>query len=409
MADFLSITNSKIENFFAEIGISKGLSPHSHEFWEDLWNGIRNKGIDPVEILDIYHPMSPEIASLYFMDEETGIKFLSADLDRFKMLIRTIETHEAFDSKPGRIIEIGGGPGIISMWLASRFKDSECIVYDISENALNLGRLLASRLNLNNIEFVKASYKDLAAMKSPRKADLILGLSALFLKIIPENTSEHFSADLDPFSFSSPAREMAADFVKACSNILSDKGTLYFSQGAFNDLGLLTFFSLLRKNRLGLDWQLTKTIGEGEGSEFSFKEMHIFAKPGLASIFKNAREDLRTFLFSGKRQQTPAQELISHANFETYISLLSEGTRIAEIITKKDNNTFEKFMIFCKAGLLGFFSTSSEGRRSGFTGAAADFKQAADRLKSAIDKYRQNKIEIISEYWNPEYEKLDSF
>jgi len=401
-------TNSKIEVFFKALGITEGLDPRSNEFWEDIWNGIRNKGKDPVKILETYHPMSPEIASLYLMDEETGVKFLAADLDRFRMLIQTIENHEFFHAPPDRIIEIGGGPGIISMWLASKFKASECVVYDISESALTLGKQLAAKLNINNIEFRKASYRDLAEMKNPEKGDLILGLSALFLKIIPENPSEYFSTDVDPFSFNSPARNMATDFVKACSNLLSDKGSIYFSQGAFNDLGLLTFFSLLRKNRLGVDWQLTRTTGEGVGAEFSFREIHIFAKPGLASIFKNAREDLRTFLFSGKSKQTNAPELIGHADFESYISLLSEGVKVAEVITKKDDNTFEKFVIFCKSGILGFFSTSSTGRRSGFTGAAADFKQAADRLKSAIDKYRQNEIEIISEYWNPEYEKLNS-
>jgi len=409
MTNFSPIIDSRIEDFFKSIGISSRLNPQNSEFWEDIWNGIRNKGINPAEVLDEYHPMSPEIANLYFMDEDIGLKFLSADLDRFRMLIQTIETHEAFKHSPGRIVEIGGGPGIISIWLASRFKTSECVVYDISDNGLNLGRKIASKLKINNIEFRKASYLDLAKMKNTEKADLILGLSSLFLKIMPENPAGHFSAEIDPFSFASPAREMASDFVKACSNLVSDTGAVYFSQGAFNDLGLLTFFSLLRKYKLGIDWQLTKTSGEGKGAGFSFREIHIFAKPNMTSIFKNAREDLRTFLYSGKTNKNKTPELIGHADFETYIDLLSEGIKIAEVITRKDNNTFEKFVIFCKSGILGFFSTSSTGRRSGFTGAAADFKQAADRLKSAIDKYRQNGIEIISEYWNPEYEKLNYF
>ena len=98
--------------------------------------------------------------------------------------------------------------------------------------------------------------------------------------------------------------------------------------------------------------------------------------------------------------------ILGHSDFETYLGLLSGGTRIAEVVVKKDIDLTEKFMIYCKSGLLGFFSTSNTGRRSGFLGAAADFKDTADRLRSAIEKYRSSGAEIISEYWNPDYERL---
>lgn len=408
MTESLKFKEITIEDFFSKTGIIREFDPHEPKFWEDLWQRIREKGVDPDEILNAFHPMSPEVSDLYFMDEDIGLRFLSADIERFKMILMNIETHEGFAASPKRIIDIGGGPGIISLWLAAKFKDSECIVYDISERALNIGRLLAQRLEINNIDFRKASYLELSKMKNPEKGDLVLGLSALFLKISPEKESDHFSAETASNSFTCQAREMTSDFIKACSNLVQENGMVYFSQGAFNDLGLLALFSALRTKRLGIDWQLTKVSGKGSGAGFSFNEIHIFAKPGLPSIFKNAREDLRTFLYSGKNLPDSAPEFLGHADYEAWLGLLSDGVKISEIITKKDDQTFEKFILLCKSGILGFFSASSTGRRSGFIGPAADFMQAGNRLKSAIDKYIQNEIEIISEYWHPDYEKLIS-
>lgn len=389
--------------FFSTLGMKNISDPSSIDFWQDIWRSLEDRGINPDKILEKYHPMSPEIANLYFMDEETGLKILSADIERFRMLVENIETSDAFRISPQRIIEIGGGPGIISLWLALKFRNAECIVYDISENALALGKKLAERLGVKNIDFRRAGYADLAGMKNPEKADLVIGLSAVFLQIVPENIEGHFSADIDPFGFRSPARDIVSDFVKACASLVSAKGMIYFSQGAFNDLGLLSFFSFLRKNSLGMDWRLTQVSGEGNGAGFSFKEIHIFARPFLSSVFRNAREDLRTFLYSGRNISS---EEIGHADFEAWLGLLSDGVKIAEVVTRKDDDTFEKFMIFCKSGVLGFFSSSGSGRRSGFRGNAADYIQTADRLKSAIDKYRENGVEIISEYWHPEYERI---
>lgn len=398
--------SASIDAFFSRLGIIKGLDPSKSEFWEDLWQGMSKKGCDPRAVLETFHPMSPEVAELYFIDEETGIKFLSADIERFRMLLTTIESQSAFSSMPEKVVEIGGGPGIVSLWLACKFRNSRFLVYDVSEKALDLGQKLAAKLEIDNIEYRKASYLDLSKMKNPEKGGLILGLSALFLILTPNQDSGHFTAETDPFSFESPARDMASDFVKACSNLLDENGLIYFSQGAFNDLGLLTLFTLFRKNRLGMDWQKSSAIGEGEGASFSFKEIHIFAGKNLPQIFPNAREDLRTFLYSGKSRQISSGGILGHSDFETYLGLLSGGIRIAEVVVKKDIDLTEKFMIYCKAGLLGFFSTSNTGRRSGFLGAAADFKDTADRLRSAIEKYRSSGAEIISEYWNPDYERL---
>lgn len=409
MTDLIDKQKTEIKDFFLRIGVNTDQNPLEHEFWADLWKKIKDKGVDPHNILENCHPMSPEVADLYFMDDEIGLKFLSADFKRFEMILMTIENHEGFMVSPERIIEIGGGPGIVSLWLAKKFKEAACIVYDISENAIKLGRLIANRLGIENIEYRKAGYHELSKTKSHEKGDLILGLSSLFLKVIPEKESEHFSADADNSSFSCPARMMTTDFVKACSNLVREKGLIYFSQGAFNDLGLLTLFSALRNNRLGIDWKLTKAMGEGRGSDFSFREIHIFARQGMPSIFRNAREDLRTFLYSGKAVDGHDIELIGHADYEAWLGLLSDGIKISEIVVKKDHQIHEKFILVCKSGVIGFFSASSSGRRSGFVGAASDFIRAGNRLKSAVDKYTQNGIEIISEYWHPDYEKIKSF
>lgn len=143
------------------------------------------------------------------------------------MLIQNIETGilSVFSVQNNR--DRGGGLEVISLWMALKYREAECIVYDISENALTLGRKLAGKLELKNIEF-KGWICRSGCYEKSQKADLVMGLSAVFLQIVPDNQEGHFSCDIDPFSFRSPARDIASDFVRACSNMVSERNGLFF-------------------------------------------------------------------------------------------------------------------------------------------------------------------------------------
>ncbi len=393
-------TGQQTVAFLTRLGLIYNDDVESKEYWQTCWQMIKNEGGNPEETLATESPMSKAVVNMYFLTQEIACRFLAADIPRLYQVFEALEFIKPIPSSAKRIAEIGGGPGIVSLWLALQYPDKEFTVFDYAENAIKIGKQWAKKLGVKNINYFRRSYARLATEKTTEKYDFILGLSVLDLHIDQQGSIPHISLSDSLINNDCSKTELISDFAKACSALLNTDGSLYFSQGGFNDFGLYSFFKALRDVNLDINWEKTMARGEGKGAAFSFKEIHIFATPDSSSVFNNALEDIQTFLYRGSVSTFDDKHILGYSDFETYLALLSDGTKLADIKVNRDKSSLERYTIYVKNGMLGFFSSNTSGSRSGFIYCAAAFASSCQRLKTVIDSYKTKNIEITKEYWH---------
>lgn len=394
-------TTINIAEFLSSLGISYIENINEESYWQKCWQDIRDAGGDPEKTLSTGDPMSRAVVNMYFMTPEIACKFLAAETSRLLQVIESVEYLNFMPPSATQVAEIGGGPGIVSLWLAKKYPDIQFKVFDYAENPLKIGKKWASKLGIRNISFERKSFKKLAAEKITDKYDLVMGLSVLDLKIKQSENKPHLSIIENADYGENQNIELLNEFTKASANLLKKNGISYFSQGYFNDIGLYNLFNSLRENKLGIDWEMTCARGEGEGSAFSFKEIHIFSRAGLSSVFKNAYEDTQTFLYRGAINSFDKKIILGFSDFETYLDILSTGVKLSDIEVDRGDKVIERFSIYVKSGMLGFFTSNSSGSRSGYVYSAAAFTASCNQLQSVLDAYKSKNITITKEYWHP--------
>ncbi len=389
--------------FLDALGLTRREDVNTEAYWQDVHDDIGRAIGRPLNDWELSDPMSETVVDLFFSTPGIARKFLTVDLPRLTQLLVTLETLGGFPKNLKTVAEIGGGPGIVSLWLAKKNPEARFTVYDQSENALAVGRSWARDLGVTNVHYQRAVYRDLGTETPELPFDLVLGLGALNLQLVlPE---PHLCADVDPAGLDTPVTRGAMEFAKACRNLLTSSGVLYFSQGSFNDLGLLGLFHAFRENGLGLDWRHTYAVGEGDGAGFSLKAIHLFLTPGQRSVFSDAREDLRVFLFSSKMARFADKTVLGHGDFESWLGLLSGGTKLADIRASQDDGRIERFTVYVKSGILGFFSSHSGGLRSGFIHNAASFESTVERLMAIVANYKQRGVTLTRCDWHPYFKE----
>jgi hypothetical protein len=389
-----------VSGFLNQLGLQAADDINEPAYWRSLHQEIADAAGVSRKAPDLSDPMGETMVDYFFTTPDIARKFLAADIPRLTHLLGTLDTLPGFPDRPQAIAEIGGGPGILSLWLANIYPDARITVYDRSENALAVGRAWANTLGVTNIRYEKTSYQSLAESGCSERFDLVLGLGALDLNIRKGGGEPHFCADAEPEKLLSGNRSVG-EFAAACKNILAPGGMLHFSQGSFTDLGLLCLFHAFRENGLGLDWRHSFGAGEGDGAGFSLKALHLFAVPDHPTVFRDARDDLAVILYASRVSRFSDKTVLGHGDFEAWLGLLSDGTKLADIRTRRDNGREERFSIYVKSGVLGFFSSHSDGGRSGYIFNAAFYESAVERLKTVIESYRQGNVAVIRSYWHP--------
>lgn len=396
--------STRIADFLTCLGLSSQETVNTPSHWERCWSKIRKAGGEPETTLRTNEPMGRDVGNMYFMTSEIACHFLAADLPRLRRVLENLESLCIIPPSATHVAEIGGGPGIVSLWLAREYPGVEFVVFDYAENPLKVGRHWARQLGVTNVTYREKSYRQLAEEKPGQTFDLVLGLGALDLNLKPLEGPPGLSLA----EHAIPAKDAKVvtlhEFSRACSRLLKPGGFLYFTQGSFNDLGLLCLFDAFRANNLGVNWEHTHARGEGEGASFSIKEILIVACPGLPSVFASAVEDTQTFLYSGKCDGFHGKTVLGYADFDAYLALLTDGCKLADIKTRHGDNTTERYSIYVKCGLLGFFSSNTKGMRSGFLDSAASFASCCRKLLGVVQAGQSRNIQITEAYWHPIFE-----
>jgi SAM-dependent methyltransferase len=385
--------------FLDELGIGSGAGVETPEYWQALHREIEAVTGRPIDPADLRDPMGQTMVDLFFTHPAIAGKFLAADRPRLTQILMTVSDLPGFPGHIEQAADVGGGPGIVCLWLARRYPEARFTVFDRSDKALSVGRIWARTLGLSNVHYEKASYADLAGSLTPERFDLVLGLGALNLMLSLKDGQPHLCADADPSSLA--GHEPLNDFVTACRRLLTPDGLLYFSQGSFNDLGLLGLFDALRSRDLGVDWTYSHALGDGEGAAFSLTALHLFARPGRGTVFRDARDDLAVLLYASKMARFSDKIVLGHGDFEAWLGLLSDGITLADIRAVQADGRRERFTLYVKSGMLGFFSSHSQGGRSGFIYNAAAYESTVARLRGIVDHYRKQNVTLDSIAWHP--------
>ena len=109
------LSRSHIDRFLKELGIRRGTA--EKVFTDEFWRAVRKAGGDPDLLEDGF---GRDAQDVYFITEDIAKLSLSTDHDRLSGHIWDFHELNGFPANPRRVAELGGGTGILSMWLAER-------------------------------------------------------------------------------------------------------------------------------------------------------------------------------------------------------------------------------------------------------------------------------------------------
>jgi len=254
-------------SFLREMGIRRR-SPEQ-VFTADYYREVRKAGGDP-SLLERVGVFAPEVGEVNFRTEDLAKRFHSAEYKRLLGHLRSFEELEGYPANPRQIADLGGGTGIVSLYLATSFPSCKVTVYDHAPRQLKLGRKWARERRVSNIHFVHASYQQLAAQPAAEDKDLVI----FFFGLAPTEPG------------TAPTEEQQAAMT-VLSRQLSPTGVGVISSAHC----LLSVFEAIRHAGLGVDWPLTIARGTARDGAYFIEENYIFVRRGMPHLARDSTED----------------------------------------------------------------------------------------------------------------------
>jgi SAM-dependent methyltransferase len=217
VAELLShLVQQESSSVLTELGIVPG-----HGLLDSHRDQIRRAGFDLDEIIDLSDERVHDAA---FLTEEIARATLGRNHERIVASIRNC-SETISELNPSRVVDLGGGCGVICFDPARNFPTTKFVVCDRSANALRIGRRWAERLKLENVFFVRADFSEPSAPDViGRDADLVL-LEYVFDLGFEREHEE------DVISSVSPALRAAATLVRP-------RGKVQVRFGEFSEPGI---------------------------------------------------------------------------------------------------------------------------------------------------------------------------
>jgi hypothetical protein len=203
---------------------------------------------------DVFDAMCVEMIDLLFADEQMALETLGNNFDRLAFSMDRIANGPAFsgDSHTVRTCELGGGTGLISMFLLITGKSGFCEVIDRAAQPLAIGKSWAAKLGLANISFRQASYADLQASGT---ADFDFVFAEHALDFDPK--TEKDLNPLEPNGLRSIIPPAYSQLAEGMRRLLRPKGIGLVGSGIATPSALASMCCALRQSKLPIDWRLT--------------------------------------------------------------------------------------------------------------------------------------------------------
>lgn len=285
--------------FLRRLGIRRG-NP-TDVFTAAFWEEVRRAGGDPAKVAR-HGGYSPEAGNVYFCTERIAKRSLSAEYDFFLRTLGYMRRLGDSLPPPVRVADLGGGTGVIGMYLAAIHPGCEVTVYDHSPAQLTIGRGWASMQKLRGVLYELAEYGQLAAGSRPGDCDLVLFLRGLDMMLPAPTTGDVSLAIPDR-----PPPRPAADFqapVTAIANQLAPTGVAVIGC-AWSGWGLVTLFEAIRRAGLGVDWSRIRCRIRDVAGRKEMVDMYVVVRPSAPRLARSGRDEARAFLNSAQYTDGP--------------------------------------------------------------------------------------------------------
>jgi tRNA1(Val) A37 N6-methylase TrmN6 len=297
-----------------------------------------------------------------FRTEDRARAILSGEYERYSTAIHDYYDLNGFPQNPSVVADLGGGVGVVAMWLAQQLPSSEVRVFDRAKNPLAVGEKWAKARDISNIRFTQASYEELANAATTTDCDFVMLYHALGTY---EGGGEDDGAFLyrempESSAWQVPAETAAA--MKVMANMLKPDGVGVVT-GTVSERGLRNLFEAARGTDLGVDWNYTVGEKVKDKEEFTLGRNYVFFRRGFPRIAQSAWEEGRAFLANaewfGSAQQLHAGTL------ESYSHLFAQGRVLFSVTASYRSGGEERLRLLTSGGLAFLESTSTRGLRRG--------------------------------------------
>ncbi|MDP1563430.1 MAG: class I SAM-dependent methyltransferase [Pirellulaceae bacterium] len=283
----------KPKSFLTELGIANEKHVQDDAKYFSLMDAA---GVD-LAAFEGGNPFGPEYQAALFANEKMSRWTLCRDYKRLSGVLETALHLEGLPASPRRIIDLGGGPGVVGMWYATRFPCAEVVVMDRAEAALNYGRHLATKIGLSRVSFVNASYADLAN-GAHGEFDIVLFHHAILFATDPlerqSSLYERYSPDMPPLA---EASEAAA----ALASCLTPTGVAITNFSCPSYARFIDFFEALRLVGVGVDWRGTKARHKMvQDGQFALDDWTIMLRKGIPHLLADSLLDAYSLLTLGR-------------------------------------------------------------------------------------------------------------
>ena len=280
--------------------------------------------------------MSAEQMNPFFIDEELAVETLGSNFDRLANSMERVGSSPVFKKgKIERVCELGGGTGIVGMWLTKNGKCEFCDVIDHAENPLTIGRIWADRCSLQRIAFTHTSYAALA-LSGSHDFDFVFAEHGIDLGYLPKNSElADAPGDGSEALFVKRYRELAG----ALSSLLHTNGVGLIGGGSPTPDSLSLLCTVLREHGMIVDWKLSSNE----------HGLMLYVRPQGCIVLDSPDDEALAILADA----VPSRK-VSPAEARSLETMFRHGKTFAEICSEGEGVRYKCTLVQC-AGLACVF------------------------------------------------------
>ena len=299
--------NISPEEFLAQFGIHQSLSDSF-----PIDQTMPGEGYEPDPPFD---SMSAGLMNLAFESEPAAVEILGGNADRLVSSMRRIQrAMQHVKTGSAEISELGGGTGLISLWLAQINPINSFHVFDHAKGPLSIGEKWATQVGVKNIRFHHISYADIVGGSFP-KMDFAFAEHAAELNFPERSENEEATAAMHKFF-----RDRLHDLSGAIAKLIAGGGFGFIGSGIAAPWALHFLCAELRNPGLAIDW----------GRSSNANGLELIVRPGGNSMLAQSHDDALALLAGmGRPRRLKIYEV------RPFEALFSDGweTVSAEIIS----------------------------------------------------------------------------
>lgn len=200
--------------------------------------------------------MAPIEMDMCFKDVPCGKQTLGRDFSRLEFCMKLLNSHPGIVRlRPRRMADLGGGSGVLSIWMAYKDPTARFVVVDPSQNSLDFGKSLCEEIGILNVTFENKDYKRL---NFETDFDFVMSNYSLDLQFLaPEDPSSDPTLGKRLRSVLRRYKEFAQG-MKTCMDP-DGLGLLTSGDTSFDSVEMVC--RAIRKASLSIDWDYTRIDG----------------------------------------------------------------------------------------------------------------------------------------------------